>query len=43
MLPDYLDKKKSPRNKSWNLSIWNKLNQIMVRERGLEPPRANAH
>lgn len=25
------DKKKSPKNKFWNLSIWNKLNQIMVR------------
>ncbi len=32
-------KKKSSENKFWNFSIWNKLNQTMVRERGLEPPR----
>ncbi len=28
------------KNKTWNLSICYKLNQILVRERGLEPPRA---
>jgi hypothetical protein len=36
-------KKKNPRNKFWNLSIWNKLYQTMVRERGLEPPHLTAH
>jgi hypothetical protein len=25
-------KKKSPSNKNWNFSIWNKLNQTLVRE-----------
>ena len=39
---DWRDKKKSPTNKFWNLSICNKLYQTMVRERGLEPPRLTA-
>lgn len=40
---DYADKKKSSKNKSWNLSIWIKLNQFMVREKGLEPSHLTAH
>lgn len=32
MARDYDYKKKSPKNKLWNLSICNKLGQIMVRE-----------
>ena len=27
----------------WSFSFWNKLNQTMVRERGLEPPQDCSH
>jgi hypothetical protein len=43
--PDLTDAKspqKEKLHKIWNLSIWNKLNQIMVREKGLEPSRPRA-
>ncbi len=32
MATDYLSKKKSSKNKFWNFSIWNILNQTLVRE-----------
>jgi hypothetical protein len=39
----YDRKKKGSRNKFWYFSIWNILNQTMVRERGVEPPHPYGH